>query len=168
MMDFICRFISCLISFLPFKFLNDLVMFLYKIYCRRQHRSVQESLNYIVRKQGFYLETYEVQTNDGYILILHRIKRKTSQKSNKELLPVFLQHGLLCSSADFLLQDGMAYTFANSGRDVWLGNFRGNIFSRRYPCPRQDVVEQRINNRNYWSFSFDEHGKIQIKLLYHA
>ena len=85
MMDFICRIISCLISFLPFKFVNDLVMFLYKIYCRRQHRSVQESLNYIVRKQGFYLETYEVQTKDGYILIVHRIKRKNLEKSQENL-----------------------------------------------------------------------------------
>ena len=138
--------------------MNDMIMSLYNIYCQRQDHCVREALEDIVKQQGYILETYEVPTNDDYILVVHRIQAKTQQKS-KGLLPVFLQHGLLCSSADFLLKGGMAYTFADNGRDVWLGNFRGNVFSRRYPTQEDNYVEFNVNNRNFWSFSFDEHGK---------
>ena len=77
-------------------------MFLYDIYCQRQDRCVRQALQDIVKEHGYDLETYEVPTNDDYILVLHRIQGKPLQNSNRNLPPVFLQHGLLCSSADFL------------------------------------------------------------------
>lgn len=44
---------------------------------------------------GFNAETHKVQTKDGYILGMHRI-RNTSIPSNGEV--VYLQHGLLDTS----------------------------------------------------------------------
>ena len=44
----------------------------------------------------------------------------------------FLQHGLKCSSADFVVGAGIALEFARRGHDVWLGNFRGNAHSRAH------------------------------------
>jgi lysosomal acid lipase/cholesteryl ester hydrolase len=41
-----------------------------------------------------------VVTDDGYILTLHRIP---SSKGVAEKPPVLLQHGLLCSSADWVV-----------------------------------------------------------------
>lgn len=52
---------------------------------------------------GYPLEEHRVQTADGYLLTMHRIPygRLSGPAANKPV--VFLQHGLLCSSADWVL-----------------------------------------------------------------
>ena len=152
------KLMNILFNIMSMNYINGIIMLIYKYYCQREHSSVRETLEEIVKQQGYELETYEIPTNDDYILVLHRIQGKPGELQSGKY-PVFLQHGLLCSSADFLLEGCMAYTFANAGRDVWIGNFRGNIFSRRYPSRKESVVEQRVNNRRFWHFCFDDHGK---------
>ena len=49
-----------------------------------------------------------VTTDDGYILTMHRIphgKDKSTLGVDRPRPIVFVQHGLLCSSADFVLSD---------------------------------------------------------------
>lgn len=53
----------------------------------------------MIRKAGYPAEAHIVQTKDGYLLTLHRIP------SNKDQPPVLLQHGFLCSSADWVIPD---------------------------------------------------------------
>ena len=55
------------------------------------------------------METHIATTDDGYILTMHRIpyskNNPDSLDSNTTRPVVFVQHGLLCSSADFVLSD---------------------------------------------------------------
>jgi len=46
---------------------------------------------------------YPVTTDDGYILMLHRIPYPKGQNSGSTGRPVLIQHGFLESSADWVL-----------------------------------------------------------------
>lgn len=66
--------------------------------------------------------------------------------------PVFLQHGLLSSSADWLLsgpEKALAFILADAGYDIWLGNARGNTYSKRHVSLKHDDSE-------FWDFSWHE------------
>lgn len=68
----------------------------------------------IIRRHGYPAESYFVQTEDGYLLEMHRIPygKKGPKYGKKE--PVFLQHGVFGSSADWVV----------AGPDTALGKVR--------------------------------------------
>lgn len=51
----------------------------------------------MIRKAGYPAEAHVVTTEDGYLLTLHRIPGGNGS------VPVFLQHGILGSSADWVI-----------------------------------------------------------------
>lgn len=55
---------------------------------------------------------------------------------------VFLQHGLKCTAVDWTVQ-GLAYMLVDLGYDVWLGNFRGNCFSKGH-------IELKTTDDRFW------------------
>lgn len=58
----------------------------------------------LIRRYGYPQETHRVTTSDGYILELHRIPTGRDNFNKPGPRPVvFLMHGLLSSSADFLV-----------------------------------------------------------------
>lgn len=57
----------------------------------------------IVKRHGYPAESHFVTTEDGYILTIHRIPGSKSGKRGGQ--PVFLQHGLLSSSADWVSEN---------------------------------------------------------------
>lgn len=102
----------------------------------------------MIRKEGYSAEAHVVATDDGYLLTMHRIPGAPGSQA------IFLQHGVLGSSADWVILGkgkALAYLLADQGYDVWLGNFRGNTYSRGH-------VSLSINNPKYWEFSFHESG----------
>ncbi|PSN46933.1 hypothetical protein C0J52_14926 [Blattella germanica] len=98
---------------------------------------------------------HEVETEDGYILKMHRIPNNAHKE--KKMLPVFVQHGLLCSSADYIIL-GPAYLLADDGYDVWLGNARGNTYSRYHSSLDPEA-------REFWQFSWHEIGVYDLPAM---
>nr|XP_045622183.1 lipase member K-like isoform X2 [Procambarus clarkii] len=126
---------------------------------------------HLIRKYGYPVETHTVTTADGFILTLHRIPhgRKMSKTSAdgtgnrieneiKSKEPVLMQHGLLASSACWILappEKAPAYIMADAGYDVWLSNSRGNHYSRNHTHLSPD-------DKHFWDFSWDEMGSLDL------
>ena len=105
------------------------------------------------------------QSADGYILEMHRIpfskrvkgrfqrSRQFGNKYAKRMSSrpvVFLQHGLLCSSSDWVLNPtdrGLAYMLADRGYDVWMGNARGNTYSNKH-------IFLKETDEAFWKFTY--------------
>nr|ALL42058.1 lipase 3-like precursor protein [Antheraea pernyi] len=102
---------------------------------------------------GYPAEAHTVMTQDGYILTIHRIpysKNATSKTPARKT--VLLHHGLLGSSADWVLagpKKALAYILSDSGYDVWLANARGNTYSRAH-------VSRNIDTFAFWNFTFHD------------
>lgn len=57
----------------------------------------------LIRKNGYTCEVHKVTTPDGYILTMHRIPHGKTGVTNNNRPVVYLQHGLLASSADWII-----------------------------------------------------------------
>lgn len=116
---------------------------------------LQNSQPELAIRHGYAAETYTVKTEDGYLLTMHRIpcgRNGCPQSGRGSGQPVFLQHGLLSSSADWCLSGpghAFAFTLADLGYDVWLGNARGNTYSRKH-------VSISNEDAKFWDFSWHE------------
>ncbi|KAL0110379.1 hypothetical protein PUN28_013789 [Cardiocondyla obscurior] len=70
-------------------------------------------------------------------------------------------HGLLCSSACWVVAGpgkDLAFILADEGYDVWLGNARGNMYSRKHYLPD-------IKKELYWDFSWHEIGVYDLPAM---
>ncbi|KAL1114775.1 hypothetical protein AAG570_007599, partial [Ranatra chinensis] len=107
----------------------------------------------LVAANGYPVERHEVTTEDGYILTLFRIPHGRGHSSTSSS-PLLLMHGLMCSSDCWVLpipEKGLGYILADAGYDVWIGNNRGNTYSRHH-------VKLRTNDPQFWDYSFHEMG----------
>ncbi|XP_023224001.1 lysosomal acid lipase/cholesteryl ester hydrolase-like [Centruroides sculpturatus] len=113
----------------------------------------------IIRSKGYPVEEYSVRTKDGYVLSVQRIPYGLSGKQNTANRPVaYLQHGLLESATDWVLNfpnQSLGYILADSGYDVWLGNQRGNTYSKKH-------VEYSTKEERFWNFTIDEFAKYDV------
>lgn len=127
----------------------------------RTHMNVPELIHFY----GYHCEVHRVTTEDGYIIELHRIKKLSlvdCDRGNGSFpggcQPVFLQHGLLSSSASWIMNypgKALAYILADLGYDVWMGNARGNDYSNGHRSLHTDSYE-------YWDFDFDQMAKYDL------
>uniref|UniRef100_A0A182P818 Potential DNA-binding domain-containing protein n=1 Tax=Anopheles epiroticus TaxID=199890 RepID=A0A182P818_9DIPT len=112
----------------------------------------------LLRKYGYPAEEHIVETDDGYLLGVHRCPGSPLSPPAPGKPVVLLQHGMLSSSADYILMGpdtSLAYMLADAGYDVWMGNARGNRYSRRHRF-RSNVTQ------TFWDFSWHEVGSIDI------
>ncbi|KAF4531446.1 hypothetical protein B566_EDAN004217 [Ephemera danica] len=103
----------------------------------------------MIARAGYPAESHLVTTEDGYILTVHRIPTTRARGE-----PILLQHGLLASSADWLIPGpgrALAYILSDLGYDIWLGNARGNTYSRAHR-------NLSASDSAFWNFTWHEMG----------
>ncbi|XP_068710633.1 lipase member K-like [Montipora foliosa] len=107
----------------------------------------------LIASRGYAYEEHHVTTQDGFILGIQRIPRGRDEKVNSDdKQVVFLQHGFLEDSTNWVVDSAkksLAYILADSGFDVWLGNVRGNDYSRRH-------LKHTPNQSIFWNWSWQE------------
>jgi pimeloyl-ACP methyl ester carboxylesterase len=107
-----------------------------------------------------------VTTEDGYILKLYRISGGKNQPKMMEQDPskkvVLLQHGIFDSSDSWIAnveKQALPFILANMGYDVWLGNNRGNKYSRNHKSLNPD------KEKSFWYFSYHEMGLYDLPAI---
>ncbi|XP_069683472.1 lipase 3-like [Periplaneta americana] len=108
----------------------------------------------LIRSHNYSVESYKVITADNYILAMHRISGSPKAGKCERKPVVFLQHGMLGSSADWVIlgpEKSLGYLLADQCYDVWLGNSRGNRYSRKHRTLSTEDF-------NFWDFSWHEMG----------
>lgn len=112
---------------------------------------------------GYYAEEHIVQTGDGYLLGVHRLPFRKGEEHNGMRVNagpdstrkpvVYLHHGLLMNSEVWVClteeERCLPFTLANRGYDVWLGNNRGNKYSKK-------STKFSPTSARFWNFSMDE------------
>ncbi|KAJ7377378.1 hypothetical protein OS493_029738 [Desmophyllum pertusum] len=139
-----------------------------KTCCPKVDPDAFRNVSQLITNRGYPVEEHSVITADHFVLGVQRIPHGRAERTRAKAGPkpvVFLQHGLLADSSNWVQNywwDSLGYILADKGFDVWLGNVRGNRYSRRHLFlkPRQ---------KEFWDWSFQEMAKYDIPaMLEHA
>ncbi|XP_037070287.1 lipase 3-like [Pollicipes pollicipes] len=106
----------------------------------------------LIQDKGYPVEVHHVETADGYVLELHRIPQTAGRRRPGSA--VLLMHGLQDSSAAWVINPrrSLGFMLADQGYDVWLGNNRGNRYSRKH-------VRLSPDSRQFWQFTADDYAR---------
>lgn len=113
----------------------------------------------VINESGYRGDFYSIETDDGYIVGVHRIQSKSSMNSTR--YPVFIMHGFLTTPISFLItgiENSLPFILADNGYDVFLGSRRGTKFSTSH---RNLSVE----SKEFWNFDWHEIGLYDLKAM---
>ena len=91
------------------------------------------------------VEYHYTTTKDNFVLCVHRLP-------NPGKPVILLWHGFMMCSEVFVCprsENSLAKFLHALGYDVWLGNSRGNKYSKKH-------LKYATNSQKYWNFSLDE------------
>ena len=134
-----------------------------------QETDAQRNTEQLIQSRGFKSEAHDVETDDGYIIRIFRIKHPLLTPTGRAVL---LQHPLVGESANWLINsaDGsfndntsvvgnnLGFELAKRGFDVWLGNVRGNTYGERHRTLSK-------SDPRFWQFSMDEHSALDLPAM---
>ncbi|XP_047985470.1 lipase 1-like [Leguminivora glycinivorella] len=116
---------------------------------------------------GYSMQVHQLHSEDGYILIMHRIPYGKDETKTGPVVrqkpPVLLMHGIMGSSADFVNQgpkSKFAFVVADAGFDVWLGNARGNPYSRAH-----SILDPDNSSADFFNFSWEEVAIYDVRAM---
>jgi len=142
------------------KFFVTLIFFLYIVNLIECYSNVSQ----IIEEAGYPVQNIWVQTSDGFLLSIVRIPAGKYQKerSTNSKPAIFLQHGLLDTSATWVLnspEESLGFILADAGFDVYLGNVRGNTYS----C--QNIYYSN-SSKEFWDLvDFDNMASIDLPTM---
>ncbi|XP_014285332.2 lipase 1 [Halyomorpha halys] len=106
------------------------------------------SINELAERGGYKATNYELITEDGYSIWLHRIGSNSGS-------PVLIQHGIMLAADSWITRGhnkkDLAFMLLGLGYDVWLSNHRGTFFN-------EYSTKYNKSNIRFWDFSFHESG----------
>lgn len=110
---------------------------------------------------GYYAEEHVLHTGDGYLLGLHRLGWKKDQEGMRvnagegsiSKPVIYMHHGLLMNSEVWVClterERCLPFMLVEKGYDVWLGNNRGNKYSKK-------STRSSPTSNAFWDFSMDQ------------
>ncbi|KAI5970861.1 hypothetical protein CANMA_000021 [Candida margitis] len=120
-----------------------------------------KDFNEIVSVSGYRAREHVVTTRDGYLLVVHKLEKAnhTDATADCPKTVVYMHHGLLTNSDLWVLgstkEKILPYLLVDAGYDVYLGNNRGNKYSRKH-------LKLSASDPQFWDFSLDEFSYYDI------
>ncbi|KAJ3693313.1 hypothetical protein LUZ60_008793 [Juncus effusus] len=110
---------------------------------------------------GYPCTEHTVETEDGFVLTVHRVPYGKNSVDQKPGPPVFLQHGLFQGGDTWFInpcEQSLGYILADNGFDVWVGNVRGTRYCQKH-------TSFTIHKKEFWDWSWQELAEYDLKAM---
>lgn len=124
------------------------------------NKKLKPLFKYYVEAQGYKVEEYKVETDDGFIIDMqHLINPNDTPEMRAKRYPVMMLHGLMQSAFAYATsgEKSLAFFLLESGYDVWLANNR-NGFNPKHK-------NYNYLNIKLWSWRIRELGTRDLPAL---